>query len=80
METTTRRYSTRKTNPAWEVGETVKVGFMTLRIMGRIATPGNHSPDEFAMESLDGSKFYTFCPHRGLHRAASRADAFVAVY
>lgn len=59
----------------WTAGEIVRVGFLTLRVIARIPTPGNHSPDEFAMENLAGSKFYTFCPHRGIYSAANREAA-----
>lgn len=61
---------------SWAVGQTVKVGFMHLRVLsGPIATPKNHAADEYALESLDGSKFYRFTPHRGCFRCESRDAA-----
>ena len=60
----------------WAIGETVKVGFMQLRVLaGPIPTPGNYHADEYAMENLNGTKFYRFTPHAGLHRRDSLADA-----
>ena len=65
-----------KPKVSFEVGETVKVGFMTLRVMaGPIATPGNYHADEYAMESLNGSRFYRFTPHAGCFRVESREAA-----
>jgi hypothetical protein len=52
----------------WAIGATVKIGFLTLRITGAEATPGDHKPDVYMLESLDGSKQYTFVPHHGLER------------
>jgi len=58
----------RNSKQNWEVGQTVKVGFLSLRITAKIPTPGDYAPDAYAMESLDGSKKYEFVPHNGLHR------------
>lgn len=52
----------------WEVGETVKVGFMTLRVLAKVATPGSYLPDQYALTNRDGSRFYRFIPHRGIER------------
>ena len=60
----------------WSVGAVVRVGFLTLRVIGFVPTPGNYSPDEWALESMKGDKFYTFTPHRGLFRVATREAAF----
>lgn len=62
----------------WEVGETVKVGFMQLRVLAKVATPGNWLPDQYAMTNADGSKFYRFIPHNGCARVASLAEAMEA--
>lgn len=59
----------------WQVGETVKVGFLTLRILAKVATPGNYLPDQYAMTDKTGEKFYRFVPHNGLTRCASLQDA-----
>lgn len=54
----------------WAVGSVVKVGFLSLRITAAIPTPGDHKPDAYELESLDGTKHYTFVPHHGLERIA----------
>jgi hypothetical protein len=58
----------RNTKQVWEVGQTVKVGFLSLRVTAKIPTPGDYAPDEYHLESLDGSKRYSFVPHNGLVR------------
>lgn len=55
----------------WQVGETVKVGFLSLRVCARVATPGNYLPDQYALTNRDGSRFYRFVPHNGLERVDS---------
>ena len=57
-----------KTKQNWEVGSTVKVGFLILRVTAHIPTPGDGYPDIYALESLDGQKRYQFTPHYGLER------------
>lgn len=52
----------------WEVGETVKVGFLSLRITGKEATPGDYLPDAYLLTDRTGSKKYRFVPHNGLER------------
>ena len=52
----------------WTPGATVKVGFLTLRVVRAIATPGDFKPDEYILESLKGDKLYSFVPHNGLER------------
>lgn len=59
----------------WEVGETVKVGFMQLHVLAKIATPGDYMPDAYALTNKDGSKFYRFVPHNGCVRVESLSDA-----
>jgi hypothetical protein len=58
----------RNTQQNWTPGATVKVGFLTLRVVRAIATPGDHAPDEYLLESLKGDKVYSFVPHNGLER------------
>ena len=63
----------------WTVGEIVRIGFLSLRIIGnKVATPGNYAADEWPLESLNGKSFYRFIPHRGLHRMDSRQQALSA--
>lgn len=62
----------------WSIGQVVKVGFMQLRVIsGKIATPGNGFPDEYALENIKGDKFYRFTPHNGCYRCDSRQDALL---
>lgn len=57
----------------WEVGQAVKVGFMTLKVLAKVATPGDYKPDAYALEA--NGKFYQFVPHNGLSRCASFEEA-----
>ncbi len=65
----------RRAQQDWSVGNTVKVGFLTLKVLAKVATPGNYLPDQYALES--NGKFYCFVPHNGLHRCADLAEAMV---
>lgn len=64
-----------RTRQNWTVGSTVRVGFLRLRVLASIATPGNYRPDEYALESLDGRSWYRFTPHHGIVRVDDRAAA-----
>ena len=59
----------RKSAQDWSVGATVKVGFLTLRVVGSEATPGDYRPDRYTLESANGTR-YTFTPHWGLERVS----------
>lgn len=54
-------------NKDWKAGSIVKVGFMTLRVLG-VRAEVDYLPDIYTLESLDGSKRYEFIPHNGLNR------------
>ena len=56
-----------KTKQNWTPGSTVKVGFLSLRVIAARAVK-DWLPDIYTMESLDGSKRYEFIPHNGLVR------------
>ena len=43
----------------WAVGEQVKVGFLSLRITGKVG-------DYWRLTNKDASRKYEFAPHRGL--------------
>lgn len=58
----------------WSEGSTVKVGFLTLRVVRKVATPGNWLPDQYALTN-DRGTFYRFIPHNGLERCDSLAQA-----
>ncbi len=51
----------------WTIGQTVKVGFLTLRVVSARAEK-DYLPDIYTLESLDGSRQYEFIPHNGLTR------------
>lgn len=57
-----------KSKQVWEVGEAVKVGFLTLIVTGKQPTPGDYMPDAYLLCSRDGQKRYRFVPHNGLER------------
>ena len=59
----------------WSIDSIVRVGFLRLRVIAAIATPGNYRPDEYALESLDGTRWYRFTPHHGINRVESREAA-----
>ena len=55
---------------SWEVGETVKVGFLTLRVTAKEATPGDYMPDAYLLCGLSekADRKYRFVPHNGIER------------
>jgi len=55
-----------KSKQAWEIGEMVKVGFLSLRVMAKQATPGDFKPDAYVLANAKADKFYRFVPHNGL--------------
>lgn len=57
----------RSKNKSWEVGATVKVGFLSLRVLS-VRAEKDYLPDIYTLESLDGLKRYEFIPHHGLNR------------
>jgi hypothetical protein len=52
----------------WSIGETVKVGFMSLIVRAAIPTPGDYAPDAYLLTNKAGDKAYKFVPHNGLVR------------
>lgn len=54
-----------KAKQDWSVGSAVRCGFLTLQVVAKVATPGDHAPDVFHLVSAKGAK-YTFQPHHGL--------------
>ena len=59
----------------WSINSIVRVGFLRLRVIAVIPTPANHEPDQYGLESLDGTRWYRFTPHLGIHRVDTRAIA-----
>lgn len=62
---------------AWEVGETVKVGFLTLRVLAKVATPGDSKPDAYVLTNLKADKYYRFVPHNGLEGGYASMQAAI---
>lgn len=65
----------RNSKQVWQVGETVKVGFLSLRVCAAVPTPGDYLPDAYALTNAAGDRFYRFVPHNGLTRCESLAEA-----
>jgi hypothetical protein len=56
-----------KSKQAWEVGQTVKVGFLSdLVVMAKVATPGDQAPDAYILRR--NVQLYKFVPHFGLEK------------
>jgi len=51
----------------WEVGATVKVGFLTLEVREIELTPGDWKPDAYILRNKKGD-LYRFVPHNGLEK------------
>lgn len=58
----------KKTRQAWTVGETVKVGFLSLVVKAAIATPGDYLPDAYILVNQAGTQLYKFVPHNGIEK------------
>lgn len=65
----------KNTKQNWNIGATVKVGFLSLVVVSAIATPGDYMPDAYVLSNAAGSKFYRFVPHNGLVSYSSLNDA-----
>lgn len=54
----------------WEIGETVRVGFLSLRVAAKETTPGDYKPDAYILVGLgkNEQRRYRFVPHNGLER------------
>jgi hypothetical protein len=65
----------RNSRQNWQVGETVKVGFLSLTVCAAIPTPGDSMPDRYALTNRGATAFYSFVPHHGLVRHESLAEA-----
>lgn len=59
----------------WEVGEAVKVGFLTLIVKAKVKTPGDYRPDAYALTNVRGDRFYRFVPHYGITGCRNLAEA-----
>jgi len=68
----------RNSKQAWEIGETVKVGFLQLRVLAKVATPGDFKPDAYVLTNAKADKFYRFVPHHGLEGGYPSMKAAIA--
>jgi len=59
----------RKSTQDWNDGATVRVGFLTLRVVRKVATPGDWRPDYYELVGANGAR-YEFTPHHGLERVS----------
>jgi hypothetical protein len=60
-------HAARKQN--WLPGALVKVGFLTLRVVSLIPTPGDYRPDVYVLvDPRNEERIYHFTPHFGLER------------
>lgn len=50
----------------WNIGATVKVGFLSLLVVGQEGTPGDGKPNAWLLMNARGDKHYRFVPHFGL--------------
>jgi hypothetical protein len=53
---------------SWEVGSTVKVGFLSLTVKAAIATPGDFAPDAYILSNAASTQLYRFVPHHGVEK------------
>lgn len=49
----------------------MKVGFMSLKVLRKVPTPGDYAPDAYILESAKG-QHYEFVPHNGLRKLDAR--------
>jgi hypothetical protein len=55
------------TRQNWTPGETVKIGFLKLKILNILPTPGDYRPDKYILTDGKGNIF-EFVPHYGLEK------------
>lgn len=67
-----------KSKQIWAIGEMVKVGFMSLRVMAAQATPGDYKPDAYILANAKADKFYRFVPHNGIEGGFSTMQEALA--
>ena len=58
----------RNSKQQWEVGQTVRVGFVSVVVKAKCFTPGDGLPDLYICANAGGDKLYAFIPHNGLTR------------
>ena len=60
-----------KTEQNWTVGNSVKVGFLTLVVKAVIPTPGDYMPDAYILSNTKGTQLYKFVPHNGVEKISN---------
>jgi hypothetical protein len=55
------------TRQNWTVGQVVRVGFLSLRVLS-VRSERDYLPDIYTLESMNGQRKYEFIPHNGLTR------------
>jgi hypothetical protein len=65
----------RNSKQAWEVGATVKVGFLNLQVVAKVPTPGDWLPDAYDQEQ---AVLPLRAAQNGLTHCESLAEAMVA--
>lgn len=67
------------TKQDWTIGQTVKVGFLSLIVKAKIATPGDFAPDAYILVNGAGMQLYSFVPHKGVQKISPiEAQALMA--
>lgn len=57
----------------WFPGALVRVGFLTLRVVNLVPTPGDYRPDYYVLvDPRHEDRVYHFTPHFGLQRAEAQ--------
>jgi len=63
----------------WTAGSTVKVGFLTLVVVAKIATPGDYLPDAYICKNPAGTQLYKAVPFNGVEKLSLvEAQALIA--
>lgn len=57
---------TKNSKQSWQVGSTVRVGFLSLVVIASLAPTGDGLPG--ALILTNGSQLYAFVPHNGLSK------------
>ena len=55
-----------RTKQDWTQGSTVKVGFLTLEVVDRVAAPLSYYQEAYRLWNPVNGKKYTFVPHNGI--------------
>lgn len=70
----------KRTQQNWNIGSTVKVGFLSLTVKAAIATPDDFKPDAYILSNAAGTQLYKFVPHHGVEKvSAAEAAGLLAV-